>query len=739
MKIIRSQEKLAKARNEVSEASTPTKNPTLGNLDGFKEVRARLRGTPVEEMLTSVSYSGVKLEKAKDQTGVWVPRREEFKFYVNSNHSLRLQKDIATAWRLRQSMLIEAGTSYGKTTTIEKMCAELGYEYHYVNLHEQIDVENFMGRYIPNINRKTENDPEYVFKYGPVSRGLIQEEGKVKVIVLDEINTVEGGVLKRLNEVLNAVERSGTVTLTEDSSEQIHVDREKTIIIGTMNPSGEDYHSTKPLSKELINRFLYKKLEKMTEEDIHSIIMTINGFSHHNNREEELAMEAYKEIPGIKEMIEKYAEFHIAVQKLLEKGELATDQDQKIVFDTHREPERIKEHIAEFYTGDINETMQDALDFTYLGRLSSKEDKEKVKELAKVVRVEIKPKISQRQGLEKAEVEGRDAAEFLGKFINVLDNNPNLIDSIHWNWHITNEGHVDMKVGVSDLKELGINIDIDAIEGSDQPISSSVKEGMGIKNLIKELEGKNVLSVRTGDNWRLKILPKEYGEQEDKIGQEILKKVGGRDPQILNKMFSNRELKKNFGKQHDRETIKWIFGKRGFIGVHALGLAKYVDKNYIDMATSYDIGAEQYRSQGVDPMLRVIGDRKVALLNNKNIFQIKILPESIFDEMLGQGSGKFLKKVGKIFPKDTLEKFSWTITNKGFVDMKCSIKTLKSMGGSVDKEVSYLHNPENGEPYEEHFGEIRSTGEGIGPLGSDLLNKKVVSLNSNGNWVLKIL
>ncbi len=83
------------------------------------------------------------------------------------------------------------------------MCSELGWEVHYANLNGATDVEDLMGRYIPNPHRTKPDDPEYIFADGRVTAGLRQEEGKTKVIVLDEINAAAPNILIRLHEVLD--------------------------------------------------------------------------------------------------------------------------------------------------------------------------------------------------------------------------------------------------------------------------------------------------------------------------------------------------------------------------------------------------------------------------------------------------------------------------------------------------------------------------------------------------------
>ena len=186
---------------------------------------------PIAESEAGISYLGVTLEKAKNHTGQFVPKREQYADFISDKEvALPLQRDVAVAFLNGEPMLLEGGTSLGKTTTVRKMASELGWEIHYANLNGATDVEDLMGRYIPNPNKNKPEDPEYIFADGKVTSGLRQENDKVKVIILDEFNASAPNILIRLHEVLDALERGGDVVLSEDASETVAVDKNKTKI-----------------------------------------------------------------------------------------------------------------------------------------------------------------------------------------------------------------------------------------------------------------------------------------------------------------------------------------------------------------------------------------------------------------------------------------------------------------------------------------------------------------------------
>ena len=185
---------------------------------------------PIKENETSFSYLGVRLEKAENRESEFVPQKEQYSDFISDKFATELQKKIAVSFLQGDPIAIEGGTSIGKTTSVRKMCAELGWEVHYANLNGATDVEDLMGRYIPNPHRNKPEDPEYIFAPGKVTSGLKQEEGKTKVIIVDELNAAAPNILIRLHEVLDALERDGDVVLSEDASETVKVSKEKTKI-----------------------------------------------------------------------------------------------------------------------------------------------------------------------------------------------------------------------------------------------------------------------------------------------------------------------------------------------------------------------------------------------------------------------------------------------------------------------------------------------------------------------------
>ena len=360
-------------------------------LDEIQEVPVQAERGPIVEDENSISYLGVELEKGKIGSPM-VPRRESYTDYISDEFALKLQQKIAICLKSGEPLLIEGGTSIGKTTTIRKMAAELGWEVHYINLTGATDVEDLMGRYIPNVERVRLDDPEYKFADGKITAGLRPEEGKKKIILLDELNAAPPNILIRLHEVLDALERGGEVVLSEDASEAVPVSREQTKVVALMNPPGKGYFGREPLDPAQLRRWVYQKeattLPTSTFEHSTAALFGLEKEqaelppeTYLSSPHEALTSEQLAEIPGISEILVQYREFHQAAQKMLKNRSLAQDQPQPFYYDDRMEPRRVRDFVQRFFTGDITDTFQKALSYYYGGKLESEDDRIKLAEL----------------------------------------------------------------------------------------------------------------------------------------------------------------------------------------------------------------------------------------------------------------------------------------------------------------------------------------------------------------------
>lgn len=355
-------------------------------------------------------YMGVKLPLAERRETA--PKVEGFRDYVEDAFSRDVERTIATSWALSEPVLIEGGTSLGKTTAVKKMCAELGYEVHYQNLNNHTDPADLMGKYTPNPHQKDENDPKYIFADGSVTKALRVENGKIKVLILDEYNSAHPGVIIRLHEVLDAYKRNGTVTLTEDGNEVLEVDASTLKIIALTNPAGGGFADREPLDPAQIRRWSYHKLaDKVPQETFRAGVLASCGLGPTETpidaTKEKItpsntlsfSKERLKEIPGMLEIVTQYIAFHEVAKEMIEEKKIANNQRQKFMFDDREEQRRVLSYISKFYTGDIAEVTREALRYFYAGKVMDKRDKMFLEQMITKM-IDYKPKDNpERQGL----------------------------------------------------------------------------------------------------------------------------------------------------------------------------------------------------------------------------------------------------------------------------------------------------------------------------------------------------
>lgn len=397
----------------------------------------------VEKVKEPVSFNGIVLEKAVEGDPKFVPEETR---YMEDEFSQELMKKIAISLKQGDPILLEGGTSLGKTKTVRHMAALLGWEVHYANLNGGTDVEDLMGRYIPNKDKKTADDPEYVFADGSITSGLRQEEGKTKIILLDEYNSIAPNIAIRVHEVLDALKDDGQVVLSEDASEIIRVSKGNTKIVALTNPPGKGYIGREPIDPAQLRRWVYQKLEnELPEKTLANFTRFLSGLevagegrqeSESLTPAEAVPIEEFKDIEGLEEILVKYQEFHQAAKSMLGKREIAQDQPQRFSFDDRMEPARVISYVRTFFRGSLTESFQEALRYYYVNKLESAEDRQKLDELIKLVEVTQKQD-TRRRSLDQTENENETSEDstalksaVLEKLSKILKADPTLEEKV---------------------------------------------------------------------------------------------------------------------------------------------------------------------------------------------------------------------------------------------------------------------------------------------------------------------
>lgn len=369
--------------------------------------------SPVEETQDTVAYLGVRLPKAQNRDSVFVPNPDSFKDFIHDEFALELQRDVAVAFATGDPIFIEGGTSIGKTRSVREICSRLGYEVHYANLNYGTDETKLMGKPMPNTKRGSDLDPEYYYWLGKVASGLVPEEGKIKVIILDEIGASMPGNLIVLHEILDSVRNGDPIDLSEWGNGIVHIEPDKIKIVALTNPPGKGYVGREAIDPALLRRFVYKKAPSELDQDtflgrtkarfgLAPQTVEVSADKYLHSLDTALAPEQLTEIPGIEAILDKYGEFHDAAKKLVANRTIAADQPQKFTFDDNEEPRRVRDFILRFYNGDINDTFQAALCYYYSNKLETDVDKAKLNELIQHVEYIAPQNSSQRRGVDRS-------------------------------------------------------------------------------------------------------------------------------------------------------------------------------------------------------------------------------------------------------------------------------------------------------------------------------------------------
>jgi MoxR-like ATPase len=330
---------------------------------------------------------GISLEMAEDRGNARDIREYEDDFKIPTIEWM--EGEIAMAFRENEPILIEGGTGIGKTRTVERMCAQLGYELYKLPCSSSTTEREMMGRYVSNPNRKSETDPEVIFALGVIAEALKEEDGKIKVIYLDEINAIEGAVGARLHDILDEAKKEkvkGRVKLVEDAGEVLEFDPKKVKIIATMNSADSKNTHAQKLSEALLRRFTYKRTVDELP-DIEFLSIATQKFQ---------TSETLKDLPGIcdnGELIKAYSECHKALQGLKRNNRIGVGVAQDFKFEDIDYLKRVIKKVSIFWEDgiftDLPEAFREAVKIIYTGMIVDSTERKMMED--QIANLDFKP------------------------------------------------------------------------------------------------------------------------------------------------------------------------------------------------------------------------------------------------------------------------------------------------------------------------------------------------------------
>ncbi|GMT30207.1 hypothetical protein PFISCL1PPCAC_21504, partial [Pristionchus fissidentatus] len=140
----------------------------------------------------------------------------------------------------RLAVLLEGETSAGKTSIVQHLAKITGNSIRRINNHEQTDVQEYIGSYVPDANGRL------YFREGP----LVEAVRKGYWVILDELNLAPSDVIETLNRLLD----DNRELVVCESNEVIKA-HPRFRLFATQNPAGS-YAGRKRLSRALLSRFV---------------------------------------------------------------------------------------------------------------------------------------------------------------------------------------------------------------------------------------------------------------------------------------------------------------------------------------------------------------------------------------------------------------------------------------------------------------------------------------------------
>jgi MoxR-like ATPase len=165
------------------------------------------------------------------------------------------------------SLLFEGESGTGKSTAARVIASRCGLPFVAINCSTNIEESDIFGTMIPNPEKHSVDDPEFIWQDGPLTKAI--RYGYVGII--EELGFARPGVLGKINSLLD---ESRQIDLTNGEVLKAHPNFR---IIATTNIG---YEGTNRLNKALVNRFEICK--KFIDLDVHSIkevIKSRTGYS----------------------------------------------------------------------------------------------------------------------------------------------------------------------------------------------------------------------------------------------------------------------------------------------------------------------------------------------------------------------------------------------------------------------------------------------------------------------------
>jgi MoxR-like ATPase len=410
-----------------------------------KEIKNKSGETEIREF---VSVGGIELEVNTKGRGTQYDA-SEFEDFAHDDKAMELLKIYAKAIKLNQPPLVEGPTDIGKSKALEYLAFLTNNHLLYQSFSGQTDVSELIGKYVPNtqaaketfekvlsaknrgslknetldiLAQANENDRgltedeckkiakqeglnlgrvEWVWQDGTVPRAMEFNGGEGCWLYFDELGAAEPQILVKLNRIFSRGVRR--IEITENGGKEVEAGDSFRLIATTNPPS---YAGREPFEKDFLRRWVYQKVGNLSPEDFLKRL----DFAGHG-REKTRVSEAPVNLDRLPELDhilnDVISLFRHQAQEYINK--LPRDAgEQEFSLADFTDALNTQKYLRELQGDDLLETLKDALEFYYLGKIdedkkdaNGKNVREKMREIIETIITQKKIKDKIRVELEK--------------------------------------------------------------------------------------------------------------------------------------------------------------------------------------------------------------------------------------------------------------------------------------------------------------------------------------------------
>jgi MoxR-like ATPase len=356
-----------------------------------RETRPKNKEKFLKETPTTASFGGIEIERAKtpeDPTEkALVPRKNPD--FLGHRLSQEALQTYAVAVHMGLPLVyVEGASKLGKSFTAREFAARIGAKLYPEDCNKGMRGKDFFAATVVEENVFRTED-------SITSAGLKQTKGERSIVLWDEANSVRPDEMHATHGLLDAIKNGDTYVPKRGGVIEINPELPKPLIIALGNPLGEKYQREEQ-DLAWMRRAVKIRFPTSYPEDVAKYMDAAEDGDASDEqeapnlviltpRETPLTAQERVQIPGYRQIRDKFAEFHNQATQLLIDKKIAGDQEQG--FDYEGDRDRVKEFVRYFHKdGDnIDKTYRTGIEVFYVRALENQKEKEDLRRLARRV------------------------------------------------------------------------------------------------------------------------------------------------------------------------------------------------------------------------------------------------------------------------------------------------------------------------------------------------------------------